>query len=66
MPSAPAIGVVGYNSANTLPNMVYELLLGGILASVLVPLIVKARKHDADGGVAFTQRLLSRSSWSLP
>ncbi|MBM4655928.1 hypothetical protein GS640_10425 [Rhodococcus hoagii] len=26
-----------YNGANGLPNMVYELLLGGVLSSVLVP-----------------------------
>lgn len=48
-----------YNAANTLPNMVYELLLGGILTSVFVPLIVKAQRQDADGGEAFTQRLLT-------
>jgi len=48
-----------YNAANTLPNMVYELLLGGILTSVFVPLIVKAQKQDPDGGDAYTQRLLT-------
>lgn len=36
-----------YNAANTTPNMVYELVLGGILTSVLVPLVVSAiREHD--------------------
>ncbi len=48
-----------YNAANTLPNMVYELLLGGILTSVFVPLIVKSQREDADGGEAYTQRLLT-------
>ncbi|MEP6696673.1 MAG: lipid II flippase MurJ, partial [Pseudonocardiales bacterium] len=48
-----------YNAANTLPNMVYELLLGGILTSVFVPLIVKSQRQDADGGEAYTQRLLT-------
>lgn len=48
-----------YNAANTLPNMVYELLLGGILTSVFVPLIVRAQKHDKDGGEAYTQRLMT-------
>jgi putative peptidoglycan lipid II flippase len=48
-----------YQVANTLPNMLYELLLGGILASVLVPLLVNARTKDADGGEAFTHRLLT-------
>ncbi len=48
-----------YNAANTLPNMVYELLLGGILTSVFVPLIIRAQQQDPDGGDAYTQRLLS-------
>jgi putative peptidoglycan lipid II flippase len=48
-----------YNLANTFPNMVYELLLGGVLASVVVPLLVRARSRDADGGQAYTHRLLT-------
>jgi putative peptidoglycan lipid II flippase len=48
-----------YNLANTLPGMVYELLLGGVLASVVIPLLVRARARDADKGEAYTQRLLS-------
>jgi putative peptidoglycan lipid II flippase len=48
-----------YNLANTLPNMVYELLLGGVLASVIVPLLVRARTRDSDRGEAYAQRLLS-------
>jgi putative peptidoglycan lipid II flippase len=48
-----------YNLANTLPNMVYELLLGGVLASVIVPLLVRARTTDTDRGEAYTQRLLT-------
>lgn len=47
-----------YQVANTLPNMVYELLIGGVLASVVVPLLVGARQ-DPDGGEAYVQRLLS-------
>lgn len=36
-----------YNTANTTPNMLYELILGGILTSVLVPLFVeRASRHD--------------------
>jgi putative peptidoglycan lipid II flippase len=58
-----AIGAVAvgndYTAANTLPGMVYELLLGGVLASVVVPLLVQARSRDADRGEAYTQRLLS-------
>ena len=48
-----------YALANTFPNMVYELLLGGVLTSVIVPLLVKAEKTDDDGGVAFIQRLFT-------
>jgi len=59
-----AIGAAGlvpdaYNTANTLPNIVYELLLGGVLTSVIVPLLVHAQERDADGGDAYAQRLLS-------
>jgi putative peptidoglycan lipid II flippase len=58
-----AIGaaVVGddYNLANTLPNQVYELLVGGVLASVVVPLLVRARTTDPDHGEAYAQRLLT-------
>lgn len=48
-----------YNIANTLPNIVYELLLGGVLTSVVVPLLVQAAKADGDGGEAYAQRLLT-------
>ena len=48
-----------YNLGNTLPNMVYELLLGGVLTSVIIPVLVKAQQDDADRGEAYTQRLLS-------
>lgn len=48
-----------YNLANTLPNMVYELLLGGVLASVIIPVLVQAQHDDDDQGLGYTQRLLS-------
>jgi putative peptidoglycan lipid II flippase len=54
-----------YNLANTLPNMVYELLLGGVLSSVVVPLLMKARTQDLDRGEAYTQRLLSLATLFL-
>ena len=62
---ASALGIAAsrvadsYNLANILPNMVYELLLGGVLSSVVIPLIVHSQEHDDDGGEAYTQRLLS-------
>ena len=57
--AAIGTGLVGdaYNTANTLPNIVYELLLGGVLTSVVVPLLVRAQDRDRDGGVA------TRSGW---
>jgi putative peptidoglycan lipid II flippase len=47
-----------FTVANTLPNIVYELLLGGVLASVVVPLLVRSQ-DDPDGGQAYTNRLLT-------
>jgi putative peptidoglycan lipid II flippase len=65
--AALGIGGVGdaYNSGNNLPNMVYELLLGGVLSSVLIPLLVQAEAEDDDGGLAYTQRLLSIATAAL-
>jgi putative peptidoglycan lipid II flippase len=53
-------GPVGnaFNVANTAPNIVYELLLGGILSSVIVPLLVRALREGVEQGHAYTQRLL--------
>ena len=48
-----------YNNANTFPNAVFDLLLGGILTSVFVPLLVNAAKRDPDGGRAYDQRMFT-------
>lgn len=51
-----------YNIANVLPNIIYELLLGGVLTSVVVPLLVAAVAADHGGdapGEAYAQRLLT-------
>ena len=48
-----------YNVANTLPNVVYELLLGGVLTSVVVRPLVQAAKEDDDDGESFAQALLT-------
>jgi putative peptidoglycan lipid II flippase len=65
--AALGVGLVNdaYNTANTLPNIVYELLLGGILASVVVPLLVHAQERDADGGTAYAQRLATIATAGL-
>lgn len=47
-----------FTVANTLPLIINELLLGGVLTSVVVPLLVRS-EDDADGGQAYTQRLLT-------
>ena len=64
-----ALGVVGvansYNNANTLPNAVYDLMLGGILTSVVVPLLVAAAKRDADRGEAYDQRMFTLATIAL-
>lgn len=48
-----------YNYANTLPNTVYNLAIGGILTSVIVPLLVNAAKRDRDRGEAYDQRMFT-------
>ncbi|MGH7926662.1 MAG: lipid II flippase MurJ, partial [Candidatus Binatia bacterium] len=37
-----------YNLANAAPNIIYELVLGGILASIVVPVMVELTKDDPD------------------
>ncbi|MGH3745295.1 MAG: murein biosynthesis integral membrane protein MurJ [Mycobacteriales bacterium] len=52
-----ALGYTGvqdaYQAGNTVPNIVYDLLLGGVLSSVLVPMLVQAERDDADDGAGF-------------
>jgi putative peptidoglycan lipid II flippase len=54
-----------YNNANTLPNTVYDLMLGGILTSIVVPLLVNAAKRDRDGGEAYDQRTFTLATVAL-
>lgn len=54
-----------YISAQFLPSQIYELLLGGILSSVLIPLLVRRRKADPDGGLEYTRKLLTFAMVSL-
>src|SRR5690625_4081877 len=48
-----------YQTANMVPFMIYDLLIGGLLASVFVPFLVKRRKLDEDGGNRTEQRLVT-------
>ena len=50
-----------FNVANTLPNLITEIVLGAVLTSLVVPVLVRAQKEDADGGAAFVRRLLTLS-----
>jgi putative peptidoglycan lipid II flippase len=54
-----------YGTAQFFPGMVYELLLGGILGSVLVPVLVRRRKAYPDGGQEYAQRLLTLTALVL-
>ncbi|WP_407077640.1 murein biosynthesis integral membrane protein MurJ [Streptomyces sp. SCSIO 30461] len=61
---AAAIGTIGptadsYAAGNSLPTIVYMLLMGGALNAVFVPELVKASKEHEDGGAAYTDRLLT-------
>ncbi|XVV03834.1 murein biosynthesis integral membrane protein MurJ [Actinosynnema sp. CA-248983] len=50
-----------YQVATTLPTMINELLLGGVLTSVAIPLLVRAEKEDPDGGEGYAQWLITMS-----
>jgi putative peptidoglycan lipid II flippase len=54
-----------YNTANTLPNTVYYLMLGGVFTSVVVPMLVRAAKEDPDRGEGYAQRIYSFGVVSL-
>ncbi|MFD6230455.1 murein biosynthesis integral membrane protein MurJ [Streptomyces sp. NPDC060232] len=55
----------GYAVANTVPNIIYILLIGGALNAVFVPELVRAAKEHADGGAAYTDRLLTACTAAL-
>jgi putative peptidoglycan lipid II flippase len=54
-----------FNIANTIPNMLYILLAGGVFNAVLVPQLVRAMKNDADGGAAYTNRVITLAALFL-
>jgi putative peptidoglycan lipid II flippase len=47
-----------FNVANTVPNIIYILLAGGVLNSVFVPQLVRAMR-ESDRGQAYSDRLLT-------
>ena len=57
-----AVGVAmgaadAFQAANTLPNMVYNMLAAGVFNAVLIPQIVRALKHKS--GSVYVSRLLT-------
>jgi putative peptidoglycan lipid II flippase len=54
-----------FNVANTVPNMLYILLAGGVFNAVLVPQLVRAIRNDADGGEAYTNRVITLAALFL-
>ncbi|RVX46010.1 putative peptidoglycan lipid II flippase [Nonomuraea polychroma] len=54
-----------YNAAYAIPYSILDLLLLGVLSSVIVPMIVRAQQNDPDGGQAYEQRLLTVATVTL-
>ncbi len=54
-----------FTIANTIPNMLYILLAGGVFNAVLVPQLVRAMKQDPDGGEAYTNRIITLAALFL-
>ena len=54
-----------FTIGNTIPNMLYILLAGGVFNAVLVPQLVRAMKHDTDGGEAYTNRIVTLAALFL-
>jgi putative peptidoglycan lipid II flippase len=52
----------GYSLANNTPNMIYDLLMGGILSATLVPVLVSNRDRDDERG---TNAVLTLASVAL-
>lgn len=54
-----------FNTGNTLPNLITEIVLGAVLTSLVVPVLVRAEKEDPDRGEAFIRRLFTLASTLL-
>jgi putative peptidoglycan lipid II flippase len=53
-----------YNVANTMPNILYNLLVGGALTAIFIPQLVRSFDHE-DGGDDFASRLITTISLIL-
>ncbi|WP_262347515.1 murein biosynthesis integral membrane protein MurJ [Nocardioides dongxiaopingii] len=54
-----------FSIANTVPNMLYILLAGGVFNAVLVPQLVRAMRQDPDQGEAYTNRVVTLAALFL-
>ncbi|MGC0365818.1 putative peptidoglycan lipid II flippase [Rhodococcus sp. 27YEA15] len=61
------VGLVGdaYSAANSLPGMIYQLLLGGVLAAVMLPYLTRQRARGRRLDREQTQRLLTVAALAL-
>jgi len=50
---------------NSLPNIIYIMVIGGALNAVFVPQLVRRMREDADAGKAYTDALLSATGTVL-
>ena len=61
----PSLHADLFNIANTIPNMLYILLAGGVINAVLVPQLVRSMRSDPDGGDAYTNRIITLAALFL-
>lgn len=54
-----------YSLGNSLPTMIYILVIGGALNAVFIPQLVRRMKDDADDGKAYADRLLTITATAL-
>jgi putative peptidoglycan lipid II flippase len=51
MPKDGAIPIASaFNIANNIPNMIYELVAGGVLSAMFIPIFLEKLKHDDESG----------------
>jgi len=48
-----------FSLGNSLPNMIYILVIGGALNAVFIPQLVRKMQEDADDGRAYADRLIT-------
>ena len=54
-----------FSLGNSLPNMIYILILGGALNAVFIPQLVRKMKDDVDDGRAYADRLITLTATAL-